>query len=213
MPRFLFFLSELLWKVKRSGLHAKCHGVGRETKPRSSPAAAKGSKVCHVVTKVQTPPLPSHPDYPLPANHHEQSSTGEEKQSPSIARGSGSTQQRPHAPHLTPVAAPSAMAFTPATACGNPSLLLAPRASSRSSGAARAQALLCTPSTSAFRRLRTPASAATAPRWRRAAASTAIVCGKVRACLRRQLGCSGNGVRASVDAVGVGVGGRIRGGC
>ncbi|KAF8697945.1 hypothetical protein HU200_035444 [Digitaria exilis] len=68
------------------------------------------------------------------------------------------------------------MAFTPATACCKPSLLLAPRASS-SSSRARAQPLLCTPSTSTFRGLRAPP--VTAPRWRRPATSTAIVCGKV----------------------------------
>ncbi|CAN6202215.1 unnamed protein product [Urochloa humidicola] len=65
------------------------------------------------------------------------------------------------------------MAFTPATACCNPSLLLAPRASSSRGSPAH---ILCTPSTSAFRGLRAPAPA---QRWRRAAASTAIVCGKV----------------------------------
>ncbi|CAN6178950.1 unnamed protein product [Urochloa humidicola] len=72
------------------------------------------------------------------------------------------------------------MAFTPATACCNPSLLLAPRASSSRGSPARAQAqLLCTPTTSAFRGLRAPA-AVPAPRWRRAGASTTgIVCGKV----------------------------------
>ncbi|CAN6198444.1 unnamed protein product [Urochloa humidicola] len=71
------------------------------------------------------------------------------------------------------------MAFTPATACCNRSLLLAPRASSSRGSPARAQAqLLCTPSTSAFHGLLVPA-AAPAPRWRRAAASTGIVCGKV----------------------------------
>ncbi|KAL6861874.1 hypothetical protein ACP4OV_017574 [Aristida adscensionis] len=71
------------------------------------------------------------------------------------------------------------MAFTPSTACSKPSLLLAPRSSSsssRRSTAARAQALLCTPS-AAFRGLR--AAPAPAPRRRRAAASTGIVCGKV----------------------------------
>jgi len=74
------------------------------------------------------------------------------------------------------------MAFSPATACGNPSLPVAPRAPQRGSSA-RAQALLCAPSTSAFRGVlvRPPAAAAPAPRWRRAAASTGIVCGKVRA--------------------------------
>ncbi|XP_062233395.1 peroxiredoxin Q, chloroplastic [Phragmites australis] len=69
------------------------------------------------------------------------------------------------------------MAFTSSTACCKPSLLPPPRASLRGS-AARAQALLCTPSTSAFHGLRVPASTAPAPR-RRAAASTGIVCGKV----------------------------------
>jgi peroxiredoxin Q/BCP len=73
------------------------------------------------------------------------------------------------------------MACTPATACCKPSLVLAPRASSRGSAARAQAALLCTPSTSAFRGLRAPASAAPAPpRWRRSAASTGIVCGKVR---------------------------------
>ncbi|CAL4971726.1 unnamed protein product [Urochloa decumbens] len=49
------------------------------------------------------------------------------------------------------------MSFTPATACGNPSLLLGPQASSRGS-LARAQAqLLCTPSNSVFRGVRVPA--------------------------------------------------------
>ncbi|WVZ82162.1 hypothetical protein U9M48_029455 [Paspalum notatum var. saurae] len=73
------------------------------------------------------------------------------------------------------------MAFTPSTACCRPSLVLEPGASSRGS-AARAQALLCTPpsAASAFRGLRTPASAAPPPtRWRRANTSTGIVCGKV----------------------------------
>ncbi|EER88006.1 hypothetical protein BDA96_10G087700 [Sorghum bicolor] len=65
------------------------------------------------------------------------------------------------------------MAFTPATACCKPSLALAPRAAS---SRAQAAALLCTPSTSAFRGLR---AAPAPPRWRRSAASTGIVCGKV----------------------------------
>jgi len=72
------------------------------------------------------------------------------------------------------------MAFSPATACCNPSLPVAPRAPQRGSSA-RAQALLCAPSTSAFSGVlvRPSATAAPAPRWRRAAASTGIVCGKV----------------------------------
>ncbi|KAK3131848.1 hypothetical protein QOZ80_6AG0512290 [Eleusine coracana subsp. coracana] len=70
------------------------------------------------------------------------------------------------------------MAFTPSTACCKPSpLVVAPRTSSRPTPA-RAQALLSTPSTSAFHGLRAPLSAAPAPR-RRAAFSTGIVCGKV----------------------------------
>ncbi|KAL6606015.1 hypothetical protein ACP70R_041668 [Stipagrostis hirtigluma subsp. patula] len=75
------------------------------------------------------------------------------------------------------------MAFTPSTACSKPSLLLAPRASSSYSRGSRvkAQALLRTPSTSAFRGLRAPAAtpAAPSPLRRRPAASTSIVCGKV----------------------------------
>ena len=77
------------------------------------------------------------------------------------------------------------MAFTPTAACCKPSLALAPRASSRGSAARAQAALLYTPSTSAFCGLRAPASGApVAPRWRRSAASTAIVCGKVRSGLR-----------------------------
>lgn len=71
------------------------------------------------------------------------------------------------------------MAFTPATACCNPSLLAAPRAPSRGSSPRAQAALLGAVSTSAFRGVRAPAAAAAAPRWRRAAASTGIVCGKV----------------------------------
>lgn len=71
------------------------------------------------------------------------------------------------------------MAFTPATACCKASLALAPRASPRGPAACAQAALLCTPSTSVFRGLRAPASAAPAPRRRRSAASTGIVCGKV----------------------------------
>uniref|UniRef100_A0ACD6AG31 Uncharacterized protein n=1 Tax=Avena sativa TaxID=4498 RepID=A0ACD6AG31_AVESA len=71
------------------------------------------------------------------------------------------------------------MAFAASTACCKPSALLAPRASS--SSPLRAQALLCSPSTSTkFHGLRAPASAfAVAPVPRRRAASTGIVCGKV----------------------------------
>uniref|UniRef100_A0ACD5XY10 Uncharacterized protein n=1 Tax=Avena sativa TaxID=4498 RepID=A0ACD5XY10_AVESA len=63
------------------------------------------------------------------------------------------------------------MAFAASTACCKPSALLAPRTSSSSS--LRAQALLCSPSTSTkFHGLKAPVP-------RRRAASTGIVCGKV----------------------------------